>query len=91
MMDKVDFETLVANTKAARPMWFQLDRDDPASLREIEAVEHEIGAELSAGHRDFLRTHGAGLFAFAKVLGVRPGTEWYILDHRYYAAHPVTP
>ncbi len=77
-MTKTGFDQLVEETERSHPLWFQLDREPPATAEAIGSLEAVLGLRLPPEHRDFLMTHGAGLFAFADVLGVRPGTVGYL-------------
>jgi hypothetical protein len=73
---KTEFDRLVDATAAARPRWFQLERDPPVKPGELAVLEQELGIELCEEHRAFLETHGAGQFAFLTVLGLATGTPW---------------
>ena len=77
-MTKNEFDQLVKETEQSHPLWFQLDRAPPAADEELATLEGVLGCRLAPEHRDFLMTYGAGLFAFANVLGVRPGGDSYL-------------
>jgi len=77
---KNEFDQLVRETERSHPLWFQLDREPPAADEEVDTLEGVLGCRLAPEHRDFLMTHGAGLFAFANVLGVRPDGDSYLGD-----------
>lgn len=82
-MTKDEFEALVAERMARRPHWFELDRDGPATDEELAQLESNLGAQLPRQFRDFLLSHGAGMFAFLKVLGPKRGTGWEVSAHRH--------
>lgn len=82
-MTKSEFEQLVAEKKARRPIWFELESESPCSEEDIASLEAVLGAHLAPEFRDFLATHGAGMFAFLKVLGVKRGTSWELASHRH--------
>lgn len=81
-MTKSEFDVLVAERKAKRPLWFELEREDPATDEDVADFEAVLGVQLPLQYRDFLTTHGAGMFAFLKVLGLKRGTSWEVTSHR---------
>lgn len=81
-MKKDEFDRIVAEAEAKHPLWFQLDRDPPATLDKIVQAERNLGGRLPDEYRDFLLAHGAGHFAFALILGVETGSEWNIVQHK---------
>ena len=81
-MTKTEFDSLVQERRRSRPLWFGLEQDEAATEDEVRRVEAGLGRVLPAQYREFLTTHGAGMFAFLKVLGVKPGTSWELTTHR---------
>ena len=73
-MTRTDFDALVARVKARRPLWFELQREAPFTDQDLADFETSLGVQLPRQYRDFLSTHGAGTFAFLKVLGLNRGT-----------------
>jgi hypothetical protein len=72
------FESHVRHLMQEHPVWFQLDRDPPASLDDIQRAEAELGTRLPESYRRFLQVFGGGYFAFAVVFSVSD-SEWSVV------------
>ena len=70
-----EFRTLVAQAKQRQPIWFALDSDRPATDVEIAQAEWQLQSALPQQYRSFVKEFGGGMFAFATVLSVQPGSE----------------
>jgi hypothetical protein len=70
-----EFRERVVEVMGKRQLWFELERDRPATEPEVAAVEGVHGVRLSQQYREFLMTYGGGPFAFLTVLGSSPGTR----------------
>jgi hypothetical protein len=87
-MTKEEFDAAVAAAKSSNPIWFEAEREAPASADAILGLEARLSAKLPAEYVDFIARYGAGPFAFALVLGVQPGTGWELIEHaRNVPAH----
>ncbi len=77
-----EFHERVVEAMGKRPLWFELERDDPATELDTGEVEGVLGVRLPQQYREFLMTYGGGPFAFLTVLGSRPGTPWALVARR---------
>lgn len=79
-MSPSEFERQV-EAFADRAAWKLSEREVPVGEPEIQAYERAHGFTFPAEYRYLASTYGCGLFAFAELLSVRPGS-WSIDEQR---------
>lgn len=80
-MHKNEFDAIVIRSQRQNPIWFELERDPPADISEIDEAEAILNVRFPGEYKDFLLSYGAGYFAFMLVLGVKNETEWNVIRH----------
>ncbi|PVE25050.1 hypothetical protein DC522_07485 [Microvirga sp. KLBC 81] len=80
-MNKKEFDEMVLKAERKNPIWFELERDPPADISEIDEVESILNVRFPGEYKDFLLSYGAGYFAFMLVLGVKTETQWNVIRH----------
>ena len=80
-MDYNDFEEIVLKKKEEKPIWFEMDSLEIASIDEIEGVEYELKVKLPIEYSEFVRNYGGGYFAFTKVYSADASSEWNIVEN----------
>lgn len=80
-----EFSDLVTELKTARPIWFSLESDPPATEEELSTAEFQLGVKLPDAFRQFAKMFGGGFFAFGNVFSVRSDSEWSIVSRNQHS------
>lgn len=74
-----EFERGFQQVLAEHPLWFDLERDAPASVSDIRQAERDLGVMFPAAYKEFVSSLGGGYFGFSNVYSVQQDSEWNIV------------
>jgi hypothetical protein len=79
-MDRASFAELVAATRAAHPIWFDLPSDAKADAEALRQAQRRLGIQLPDDYAWFLSEYGGGDFAFAAIYSADESSRVYLVD-----------
>lgn len=87
-MDVSEFFSLVERVQARWPIWFQLDRDPPATDCDLATAQDCLSVTLPPEYVAFVKRFGGGYFAFANVYSLEEKSDWNIVLRNREAGLP---
>ena len=76
-----NFNTVVEEYRAKKPILFGLEHDKILSAEEIEQFEKTAQITLPEKYKEFIKSYGGGYFGYANIYSLDSDSDFYLLKH----------
>ncbi len=76
-----NFNTLVDECGAKKPILFGLEHDKILCAEEIEQLEKTVHIALPEKYKEFIMNYGGGYFGYANIYSLDIDSNFYLLKH----------
>ena len=76
-----NFNTLVDECRAKKPILFGLEHDKILCAEEIEQLEKTVHIALPEKYKEFIMNYGGGYFGYANIYSLDIDSNFYLLKH----------
>uniref|UniRef100_UPI00405700C9 SMI1/KNR4 family protein n=1 Tax=Agathobacter sp. TaxID=2021311 RepID=UPI00405700C9 len=76
-----NFNTVVEECRAKKPILFGLEHDKILCAEEIEQFEKTVHITLPEKYKEFIMNYGGGYFGYANIYSLDIDSNFYLLKH----------